>query len=103
MVECPDPLSTAACQIHLYEGLEELGGAVLTSVVYSVEPRYFPYDEYEDRGFLSGIAVLDDRVVVAAFGGNELPLPWGHPERGPLLRSRHPRGSRDHELRGVPA
>ncbi len=74
-IDCPDPLSNARCPIDLYDGLDPISGEVLTATVYSVEHRFFPNDLFEDTGYLSGLAVLDDRVVVSGFGGAELTHP----------------------------
>ncbi len=74
VVECPD-LSNTTCQVHLYDGLEPLVAPVQTATVYDVEPAYIELDTFEDLGYLGGLAVLDDRVVVLGFGGRQNQIP----------------------------
>ncbi|MEQ8279876.1 MAG: hypothetical protein RMA76_03805 [Deltaproteobacteria bacterium] len=73
VVQCDDPPATR-CPIHLYDGLEPIAGRVETATVYAVEARPVNDEPYEDTGFLSGLAVLEDRVVVAGHGGAAEPL-----------------------------
>ncbi len=73
VIRCDDP-PAMRCPLHLYAGLETIPGRVETATVYAVEARRVNDEPYEDTGFLSGLAVLQDRVVVAGHGGAAEPL-----------------------------
>lgn len=74
VVECPDVAETR-CSIHLYDALDPIEHPVETAKVYEVEAMYINAVPFEDLGYLGGLAVLEDRVVVLGYGGriNQIP------------------------------
>jgi hypothetical protein len=74
VVECPD-ISNTRCQVHLYDDLEPISGEVIVTEIDDVEPTYFDDEAFEDFGFLTGMTVLDDRVVVVGYDGGTPQLP----------------------------
>ena len=67
-LSCVDP-PQSRCSIGLYEAEEPVEATIERVVLYDVDPQPFVREGFEQDGYVSGLAVLDDRVVVAGYGG----------------------------------